>query len=44
MPQVVQLGEQLRARGYEIPEQIYRMEDMQELLIRLLKKGEYHAQ
>ena len=44
VPQVVQLGEQLRARGYEIPEQIYRMEDMQELLIRLLKKGEYHAQ
>ena len=44
VPQVVQLGEQLRARGYEIPEQIYRMEDMRELLIRLLKKGEYHAQ
>ena len=41
---MVQLGEQLRARGYEIPEQIYRMEDMRELLIRLLKKGEYHAQ
>ena len=44
VPQVVQLGEQLRARGYEIPEQVYRMEDMRELLIRLLKKGEYHAQ
>ncbi|MBQ9010592.1 MAG: energy-coupling factor transporter ATPase [Clostridia bacterium] len=43
-PQVVQLCEQLRERGYEIPPQIYRMEDIREVLIRICKKGESHAQ
>ena len=44
VPQVVQLCEQLRARGYEIPERIYRMEDIREILLKILKKGEHHAQ
>ena len=39
VPEATQLADQLRARGYPVPEGIYRQSELQEVLLRLWKEG-----
>ena len=39
VPEATQLADRLRARGYPVPEGIYRQSELQEVLLRLWKEG-----
>ena len=39
VPEATQPADRLRARGYPVPEGIYRQSELQEVLLRLWKEG-----
>ena len=43
VPQAVQLAAKLRERGYDIPEGIYRIEEIKAEIVKILGKGGCHA-
>ena len=43
VPQAVQLAQKLRDRGYDIPEGIYRVEEIREAILAIAGKEASHA-
>ena len=43
VPQAVQLAAKLRERGFDIPEGLYRMEEIKAEIERIVQKGGRHA-